>query len=111
VELTHQEGKEPFKNILSLPTSYTLLSKFVDIKSDNPFKQNWYNKKNQTAHRNDDDKIFTKLAHATVQITANMEISQLIKGISTQCSVNGVKNISIMKDLLGHPKKRYVTPF
>jgi len=99
VELTHQEGKEPLviKNVSSLPTSYTLLSKFVDIKSENPFKQNWYDKKNQTAHRDDDDKTFTKLVHATVQITANMEISELIKGISTQCSVNGVKNISIKK--------------
>jgi hypothetical protein len=99
VELTHQEGKEPLviKNVSSLPTSYTLLLEFVEIKSENPFKQNWYDKKNQTAHRDDDVKIFTKLVHATVQITANMEILELIKGISTQCLVNGVKNISIKK--------------
>ena len=100
VELTTQEGKEPLviKNVSSLPTSYTLLSKFVDMKSENPFKQNWHDKKNITGHhRDDDDKTFTKLVHATVQITANMEIVELIKGISTQCSVNGVKNISIKK--------------
>ena len=100
VELTIQEGKEPLviKNVSSLPTSYTLLSKFVDMKSENPFKQNWHEKKDKTGrHRDDDDKTFTKLVHATVQITANMEIVELIKGISTQCSVNGVKNISIKK--------------
>ena len=99
VELTHQDGKEPLviKNVSALPASFTILSKFVHIKSENPFKQNWYDKKNQTAHRDDDDKTFSKLVHATVRITANMEIPELIRGISTQCSVNGVKNISIKK--------------
>ena len=111
VELTHQDGKEPLviKNVSSLPTSYTLLSKFVDIKSENPFKQNWYDKKNGTAHRDDDDKTFTKLVHATVQITASMEIAELIKGISTQCSVNGVKNISIKK--VQAAKSKFVATF
>ena len=57
VELTHQEGKEPLviKIVSSLPTSYTLLSKFVDMKSENPFKQNWNDKKNITGHHRDDD--------------------------------------------------------
>ena len=31
----------------------------------------------------------TKTVYAMAQITSNMETSELIKGISTQCAVNG----------------------
>jgi len=85
-------------NVSALPTSYTLLSNCNIKSSDNPFKANWHDKKTkQACHWDNEEATFTKTVYATVQITSNMETSELIKGISTQCAVNGVEKISIKK--------------
>ena len=61
VQLSHQEGEEllEINNVSALPTSYTLLSN-CNIKSDNPFKANWHDKKKQACHWDNEEATFTK---------------------------------------------------
>jgi hypothetical protein len=78
---------------INIPTNFTQLDQFIVFSGDGIFKiqKKWNNNNGkETKHRDDDkEKVFSKAAYETAQITSTMESAQLIQGVVNQWEAQG----------------------